>query len=41
MAVMNVAQFAQELKMPTAALLEQLNKAGVVKQGENDMVSEQ
>ncbi|MBL8473698.1 MAG: translation initiation factor IF-2 [Rhodocyclaceae bacterium] len=41
MAVMNVAQFAQELKMPTAALLEQLNKAGVAKRGENDAVSEQ
>jgi translation initiation factor IF-2 len=38
---MSVQQFASELKMPAAALLEQLQKAGVEKKGENDVLSDQ
>ena len=38
---MTVAQFATELKMPPAALLEQLGKAGVKKSAVNDPVTEQ
>jgi translation initiation factor IF-2 len=38
---MSVTQFAGELKMPAAALLEQLKRAGVDKSGENDFLSEQ
>jgi translation initiation factor IF-2 len=41
MAQMNVAQFAVELKMPAAALLEQLAKAGVSKKMTSDALSEQ
>jgi translation initiation factor IF-2 len=41
MATMNVSQFAAELKMPAANLLEQLAKAGVSKQAADDMLSEQ
>src|SRR5574340_1580648 len=41
MAQMSVQQFASELKMPAAALLEQLQKAGVLKKGENDVLSDQ
>src|SRR6266581_841213 len=41
MAQMSVSQFASELKMPAAALLEQLQKAGVAKQAANDTLSEQ
>jgi translation initiation factor IF-2 len=41
MAQMSVAQFADELKMPATALLEQLAKAGVSKQASNDTLSEQ
>ncbi len=41
MADLNVAQFAKELRMPSAALLEQLQAAGVPKKGEQDTVSEQ
>ena len=33
MSATTVSQFAAELKMPVAALLEQLGKAGVGKQG--------
>ena len=40
MAQMSVAQFATELKMPAAVLLEQLQKAGVSKQAPEDSVSE-
>ncbi|WP_172204720.1 translation initiation factor IF-2 [Niveibacterium sp. COAC-50] len=40
MAEMSVAQFASELRMPASVLLEQLQKAGVAKSGENDGVSE-
>ena len=40
MAQMSVTQFASELKMPAAALLEQLQKAGVDKRGENDSLSD-
>jgi len=36
-----VSQFAVELKMPVAALLEQLSKAGVTKQGDNDSLTDQ
>ncbi len=36
-----VSQFAQELKMPVAALLEQLGKAGVGKSGANDTLTDQ
>jgi translation initiation factor IF-2 len=38
---MSVAQFAAELKMPPLALIEQLAKAGVVKQNSTDTLSEQ
>ncbi|MEW5888404.1 MAG: translation initiation factor IF-2 [Pseudomonadota bacterium] len=41
MAQTSVQQFASELKMPAAALLEQLQKAGVEKKGENDVLSDQ
>ncbi len=41
MAMMNVSQFAAELKMPATALLEQLAKAGVSKQATDDTLSEQ
>ncbi len=40
MAQTSVSQFASELKMPTAALLEQLAKAGVGKEGETDLLSD-
>jgi translation initiation factor IF-2 len=40
MAQMSVQQFASELKMPAVALLEQLQKAGVAKKGENDTLSD-
>jgi len=40
-AQMSVAQFAAELKMPPAALIEQLAKAGVVKQNSSDTLTEQ
>ena len=40
MAQMSVMQFASELKMPAASLLEQLQRAGVDKQGENDTLSD-
>jgi len=38
---MSVTQFAGELKMPAAVLLEQLQKAGVDKSGAEDLLSEQ
>ncbi|HQR02611.1 MAG: translation initiation factor IF-2 [Proteobacteria bacterium] len=41
MAQMSVAQFANELKMPASALLEQLGKAGVAKQATGDLLTEQ
>jgi translation initiation factor IF-2 len=41
MAQMSVLQFASELKMPAAVLLEQLKKAGVSKDAANDILSEQ
>ncbi|MDH4284629.1 MAG: translation initiation factor IF-2 associated domain-containing protein, partial [Gallionellaceae bacterium] len=41
MAKMNVSQFAGELGLPIGLLLEQLQAAGVVKQLETDLVSEQ
>jgi len=37
----SVTQFAGELKMPTAALLEQLKRAGVDKSDEQDLLTEQ
>jgi translation initiation factor IF-2 len=40
-AQISVAQFAAELKMPPLALLEQLEKAGVVKQTSADTLTEQ
>ncbi|MDE2598069.1 MAG: translation initiation factor IF-2 [Rhodocyclaceae bacterium] len=40
MAQMSVAQFATELKMPSSALLEQLQKAGVSKQAADDTLTE-
>ena len=40
MAQMSVSQFATELKMPAAALLEQLQKAGVSKQAPDDTLTE-
>lgn len=40
MAHMSVTQFAGELKMPAAVLLEQLQKAGVEKRTESDVLSE-
>ncbi|BBN87568.1 translation initiation factor IF-2 [Azospira sp. I09] len=41
MAQTTVSQFAAELKMPAAVLLEQLQKAGVSKQAAEDQLSEQ
>jgi translation initiation factor IF-2 len=41
MAQTSVAQFATDLKMPTGALLEQLQKAGVAKSKADDLLSEQ
>ena len=41
MAQTSVAQFATDLKMPAAVLLEQLQKAGVVKSKADDLLSEQ
>ncbi|MCX7896329.1 MAG: translation initiation factor IF-2 [Rhodocyclaceae bacterium] len=41
MAQMSVAEFAAELKMPPAVLLEQLSRAGVAKQSPNDSLTEQ
>ncbi|MCL2830969.1 MAG: translation initiation factor IF-2 [Betaproteobacteria bacterium] len=41
MAQLSVAQFANELKMPAPALLEQLKKAGLDKAHDNDLLSEQ
>jgi len=41
MAQTSVAQFATDLKMPAGALLEQLQKAGVVKSQADDLLSEQ
>ena len=41
MSATTVSQFAVELKMPVAALLEQLGKAGVGKQGANDSLTDQ
>jgi translation initiation factor IF-2 len=41
MAQTSVIQFASELKMPATALLEQLQKAGVEKRAESDVLSEQ
>ncbi|MEW6164571.1 MAG: translation initiation factor IF-2 [Pseudomonadota bacterium] len=38
---MSVAQFAAELKMPPTVLIEQLAKAGVVKQASTDTLTEQ
>jgi translation initiation factor IF-2 len=38
---MSVTQFAGELKMPETVLLEQLQKAGVVKSGVEDLLTEQ
>ncbi|MDI6749282.1 MAG: translation initiation factor IF-2 [Rhodocyclaceae bacterium] len=40
-AQMSVAQFAAELKIPPMALIEQLAKAGVVKQSSTDTLTEQ
>ncbi|MFN4148289.1 MAG: translation initiation factor IF-2 [Rhodocyclaceae bacterium] len=40
-AQMSVAQFAAELKIPPMALIEQLAKAGVVKQSSSDTLTEQ
>lgn len=41
MSTTTVAQFANELKMPSEALLEQLGKAGVTKSGAQDVLSDQ
>ncbi|MCL2523804.1 MAG: translation initiation factor IF-2 [Betaproteobacteria bacterium] len=41
MSATTVSQFAVELKMPVAALLEQLGKAGVGKPGGNDSLTDQ
>jgi len=41
MAQTSVAQFATDLKMPSGALLEQLQKAGVVKSKADDLLTEQ
>ncbi|HMU16715.1 MAG TPA: translation initiation factor IF-2 associated domain-containing protein, partial [Thauera aminoaromatica] len=38
---MSVTQFAGELKMPAAVLLEQLKRAGVEKSGPTDLLTEQ
>lgn len=40
MGKMNVAQFASELGLPVASLLEQLNAAGIAKRQESDPMSE-
>jgi translation initiation factor IF-2 len=40
MASNNVAQFAQELKLPAAVLLDQLRAAGVAKESPDDVLSE-
>jgi translation initiation factor IF-2 len=40
MAQTSVSQFASELKMPAAVLLEQLAKAGVSKKGETDLLDD-
>ena len=40
MSATTVSQFAVELKMPVAALLEQLGKAGVTKQGASDSLTD-
>jgi len=40
MAKLNVAQFATELGLPVALLLEQLHAAGVIKQQDSDSISE-
>jgi len=40
MASNNVAQFAQELKLPAAVLLDQLRAAGVAKESADDVLSE-
>ena len=40
MGKLNVAQFATELGLPVALLLEQLRAAGIAKQHESDPVSE-
>jgi translation initiation factor IF-2 len=41
MSATTVSQFAVELKMPVASLLEQLSRAGVVKQGASDGLTDQ
>ncbi|KAB2921994.1 MAG: translation initiation factor IF-2 [Dechloromonas sp.] len=41
MSATTVSQFAVELKMPVEALLEQLGKAGVAKQGASDTLTDQ
>ena len=41
MSATTVSQFAVELKMPVAVLLEQLGKAGVAKQGQSDTLTDQ
>ena len=41
MAQTSVAQFADSLKMPATALLEQLQKAGVSKNKAEDLLTEQ
>jgi translation initiation factor IF-2 len=41
MSATTVSQFAVELKMPVSALLEQLSKAGVGKEGANDALTDQ
>lgn len=41
MSATTVSQFAVELKMPVTALLEQLSKAGVGKEGANDALNDQ
>jgi translation initiation factor IF-2 len=41
MGQMSVMQFASELKMPPASLIEQLQRAGVDKNSESDVLSEQ
>ena len=40
MASNNVAQFAQELKLPASVLLDQLRAAGVEKESPEDVLSE-
>lgn len=41
MAKSNVAQFAEELKLPVALLIEQLQAAGVKKKAAEDAITEQ